>query len=241
MDKHIYIHSEAVHNMRAPLEVAPIIMDMLKPKSILDVGCGLGTWLKAFQGLGVKDCLGVDGNHVDRSMLKMDAQFFHAQNLAEKWNLNRRFDLVISLEVAEHLSHEHADMFVRTLVNHADRVIFSAAIPGQGGQNHLNEQWLSYWEQKFSTHDFVLYDVLRPKIWNNPHIEVWYKQNMVLFCKRGLPLAVEIPGTCLDIVHPQLFSFYVKQASRAEMFETGKLGVRTAMSSLIKALRNKLK
>src|SRR5260221_12957101 len=141
----IYHHSEAVHNMETPRQVVPKIMDMLHPKSVLDVGCGIGTWLKAFEEEGVLDLLGLDGDHVDKRLLKIRPTQFKIQNLMNRWSVNRKFDLVISFEVAEHLPAQTSDLFVEMLVNHSDTILFSAAVPKQEGQNHLNEQWPSYW------------------------------------------------------------------------------------------------
>ncbi len=124
----LYIHEENVHNLTAPREVIPIIMSITTPKSVLDVGCGIGTWLKVFEEHGIKDYLGVDGNYVDFKKLKISQEKFHTQDLREYWSLNRKFDLVISLEVAEHLPEANADQFVKILVEHSDSIIFSAAI-----------------------------------------------------------------------------------------------------------------
>ena len=239
-----YIHDEAVHNSRAPNEVVPIIIELIQPKSILDVGCGIGTWLQAFNQFGIKDYLGVDGSYVDKNLLKISDEFFRARDLRKLWDLNRKFDLVISLEVAEHLESEYAEHFVTTLVNHSDVIVFSAAIPGQSGQNHINEQWLSYWQEKFDKVGYILHDVIRPRIWTNEKVDIWYKQNMVIFCKQGHPLNQKLKETSsgyIDVVHPDMFSFYRYQAERAQLFEEGKLGLKSAFNALLKALFNKLR
>src|ERR1041385_1528730 len=136
-----YLHTEDVHNMESPREVVPVIMKVVNPSSVVDVGCGTGTWLKAFEEAGVADILGVDSNDVSPSQLKIPASKFRAVDLTAPWQLDRKFDLAISLEVAEHLPEDKATQFVAAIAGTADYVIFSAAIPGQGGQNHLNEQW----------------------------------------------------------------------------------------------------
>ncbi len=240
----LYIHTEHVHNLTAPREVAPLISDLIKPSSILDVGCGIGTWLKAFEQLGITDYIGVDGSYVDKSLLQIPLEKFNAQDLREAWTLDRKFDLVMSLEVAEHLDKQFAEHFVNTLVRHGDLIVFSAAIPKQGGQNHINEQWLSFWKEKFNAVHYTLYDVLRPKIWANEKVDVWYKQNMVIFCKEGHPLSEQLKvlsSGYIDVVHPDLFDFYRYQAERAELYEQGKLGLKSAFNAFVKALVNKLK
>lgn len=240
----LYIHTENVHNLTAPREVAPLIMDLIAPSSILDVGCGIGTWLKAFEQLGVTDYKGVDGSYVNKNLLQISQDKFEPQDLRQQWNLNRRFDLVISLEVAEHLDEQFAEHFVDTLAKHGDVIVFSAAIPKQGGQNHVNEQWLSFWKNKFNTVNYTLYDVLRPAIWTNPKVDVWYKQNMVVFCKDGHPLNQKLRALSsgyVDVVHPDLFTFYRYQAERAELYEQGQLGLKSAFSAFMKALVNKFR
>ena len=240
----LYLHTEEAHNMRAPRQLVPIIMDLLKPVSVLDVGCGIGTWLKAFEEAGIVDYAGVDGEYVERSSLKVTATKFHSIDLRTPWSLKRKFDLIVSLEVAEHLPEECANIFIKALVSHGDVILFSAAIPGQSGQNHINEQWLSYWQEKFAKEGYTLYDSIRPRIWTNEIVDIWYKQNIVIFCKEGDPLNQKLKETStgyIDVVHPKMFSFYRYQAERAQLFEEGKLGVKSAFNALFKALLNKLR
>lgn len=239
-----YIHTETIHNLKTPKLIAPMILETINPSSILDVGCGLGTWLKAFEDLGIKDILGVDGDWVDRELLKILPNQFAMHDLTLPFDLKRKFDLVISLEVAEHLDVSASEQFVQTLVNHGELILFSAAIPGQGGQNHINEKWLSVWADIFKRHNYILIDFLRPRIWSNPAIEVWYKQNIVLLCKEHHPLIVQLKHyhtPYLDIVHPDLFSYYHAKAVRSIQFEEGKLGIQLAMSAFVKAVINKFK
>lgn len=199
MDK-VYIHTEDIHNFSAALEVVPHIMDSINPQSVLDVGCGIGTWLKIFEQHLVADLMGIDGDYVDRSLMKISPDKFKSIDLKNRWSLNRKFDLVISLEVAEHLPEESADVFVESLVDHGDVILFSAAIPGQDGQYHLNEQWPSYWQQKFLKHGYYFHDVIRPVIWNNENVDWWYRQNAFIV-NRSKPEH----GVVLDLVHPKCF------------------------------------
>jgi SAM-dependent methyltransferase len=233
-----------VHNFEAARHIVPLIMQWMHPRSVLDVGCGLGTWLKVFEEHGVTEYLGLDGNHVDRQLLKIPSSRFQVQDLEANWKLERIFDLVISLEVAEHLKKASAERFVDMLIAHGDVILFSAAIPGQGGQRHINEQWLSFWVDLFGKKQFIMFDAIRPRVWNNVQVDVWYKQNMVIFCKkdhlleerlRGLP-----PGY-VDLVHPELFTFYHRRADRATLYENGRLGIRIALRALIRSIIAKFK
>ncbi len=246
MDKNLspYIHTEDVHNFIAPRLVIPFILSLLEVKSVLDVGCGIGTWLKVFEEHGVRDLIGVDGNHVDQKLLKISPDKFRSHDLREHLNLGRKFDLALCLEVVEHLPESSASLVVNTLVDYSDFVLFSAAIPGQGGQHHINEQWLSFWVQQFEKFGYDMHDIVRPKFWKNENVDVWYRQNMVLFCKRGHPIEkhlLSLASTCVDIVHPDLFDFYFRQSERAAMFEDGKIGIKLAFSSLWRAMVHKFK
>jgi len=239
-----YIHSEEIHNLKTPTSITPLIMEVLNPKSVLDVGCGLGTWLKSFEQLGVHEILGVDSNWVDRKMLKILPNQFYVHDLTEPLNLQRKFDLVISLEVAEHVDESLSKQFVQSLVNHGDLILFSAAIPGQGGQHHVNEKWLSAWVEIFKLFNYKVFDFIRPAIWNDPAIELWYKQNIVLFCKEGHPLELPLrkyEPAFIDMVHPELFTFYRNQAERSIQLEQGRLGFQLAMKAFVNALINKFK
>jgi SAM-dependent methyltransferase len=187
MKKKKYIHDEAGHNMVNPNIVTPIVLSMLPPvNSVVDFGCGIGTWLKAFKNCGAGEILGLNGEWCERELLfkYIDENEFQCIDLERPVHLNKTYDLVISLEVAEHLSEQAADTFVQSLVDAGKMILFSAAIPGQGGFNHVNEQWPSYWENKFQQHGYICYDVIREKIKNDSRIDGWYKQNMFFVIHR---------------------------------------------------------
>ncbi len=199
-----YIHTDEVHNMNAPREVVPIILKMLTVNSVLDVGCGTGTWLRAFEENGVKEYMGIDGEHLSIEKLQVPSKNFLIVDLISVWSLKRKFDLVVSLEVAEHLPESHAEEFVNRLVAHGDNILFSAAVPGQGGQNHINEQWPAYWRDKFLQYGYYFHDVIRPLIWDNNKVDWWYKQNMFLVTKEKNDLSLN-----LSKIHPELFSITI--------------------------------
>lgn len=199
----MYIHTEKVHNTRAAEQIVPFLMQAFNPSSIIDVGCGTGTWLKVFsQQNKVSVLQGVDGDYIDMNKLVMPAEWLLKHDLTKPLSLNRKFDLVISFEVAEHLPESAADIFVDTLTQHGDLIVFSAAIPGQTGQNHLNEQWQSYWADKFAMRGYKAYDIIRPLFWNNESVDVWYRQNMIVYSKHDLPFPV---ATTFNVIHPILW------------------------------------
>ena len=137
---------------RSAVACVPLILETLSPRSVIDVGCGHGEWLAAVMGCGIHDILGIDGDYVDRAQLRIPATAFLARDLTRPLALEKRFDLALSLEVAEHLPASSALNFVRGLTSLAPAIVFSAAVPRQGGCHHVNEQWPWYWKELFSRH-----------------------------------------------------------------------------------------
>ncbi len=172
------------------------------PKSILDVGCGVGTWLKACQELGAKDVLGIDGVKIPEQFLKIETKIFRVMDLTKPFDLKRNYALVLCLEVGEHLQKKHSNTLIKNLTRHGNTIIFSAACPGQGGQNHINCQWPVFWQEKFNLNGFECFDFIREKIWNLQKVEPWYRQNMFL-AKKSKNAGKE---TRLNsYMHPELF------------------------------------
>jgi Methyltransferase domain len=163
--------------------IATIVYELLQPGSVVDVGCGWGSWLLAFHECGVERLLGVDGDHVNTDRLLIDPACFNRQNLAATFAIHGSFDLAICLEVAEHLPRRNARHLVRTLTTIAPAVLFSAAVPSQGGSNHINEQWPSYWRGLFKAENFRMFDCVRPRIRERQDIQWWYRQNLVIYVR----------------------------------------------------------
>lgn len=166
------------------LNIIPLLFEIYKPNSVLDLGCGVGTWLRVFRDqYQVSTILGVDGSYVDTGMLKIDGTEFSSQDLTKYYKAPHKFDLAISMEVAEHLPESSADDFVRSLTDASDIVLFSAALPGQIGTYHINEQYPEYWAKKFMSRGFIPVDCIRKRVWHNEKVEWWYKQNAILYIK----------------------------------------------------------
>jgi SAM-dependent methyltransferase len=201
-DHELCDHGVPIHNTTASGIIVPELIRQFQPQSILDVGCGLGTWLLPFYENNILDLVGLDSDYVDMQQLVIPQKFFIPTDLRQPFDLKRKFDLLLSLEVAEHLPESCADDFVQSLVKHSDVIIFSAAIPHQGGQNHLNEQGFEYWDEKFKKQGYVMHDYFRPKYWKNKMIEPWYRQNMMLVLKQGLE--IEIEPAIFTAYHPEL-------------------------------------
>jgi len=207
-------------------QIVPLLIDWIRPRSVIDVGCGVGTWLRAFRDRGVEDIFGLDGAWVDRPALRIAAESFHEIDLVKPFGIQRQFDLALSLEVAEHLPPESAAGFIASLTALAPVVAFSAAIPKQGGVNHLNEQWPDYWVRLFAERAYEVVDCVRPRVWDNPHVQFWYAQNVFLFVRHDhlthAPVLQEAARSALPlrVVHPrkyeQLNALYEEANARVE-------------------------
>ena len=208
-------------NRASAQTVLGIVFGALRPKSVLDVGCGLGTWLAVAQELGATDVRGVEGAWLDRSLLRVEIGLVETRDLENGFSLGRTFDLVVCLEVAEHLSEAAAGPLVAALAGHGDVVLFSAAIPGQGGRHHVNEQFPDYWAAHFARHGLRPVDLVRPRVWDDPTILGWLRQNALVFAheralaaNEALRREAEIPRP-LSVVHPDAYLARLGQADRA--------------------------
>jgi len=195
-------------------EVVPTLIDLLAPRSVVDVGCGTGAWLSVFRDHAVEDVLGIDGDYVDPESLQIPSNAFLPADLRRPIHVGRTFDMALSVEVAEHIPAESASIYLDSLTRLSDAIVFSAAIPNQGGTGHVNEQWPEYWKDRFETRGYVLIDCLRHRIWNNRNVERWYRQNMVLYVteqqlERDEALQREYAqakGRPLSIIHPATYA-----------------------------------
>lgn len=242
-----YIHDEIFHNTGAASEIFPVLFRYFKPKSVLDVGCGIGTWLEVLDQYGITDYFGIDADYVQKKQLHIPIEKFMSHDLEKPFDLKRKFDLVISMEVAEHLSESVADSFVESLVRHSSVIMFSAAIPYQEGQNHINLQWPDYWINKFKKHGYVFSDAIRNQIWNNSKIDWCYRQNIFLFFDPSKFQGMEVGTSAFSCVHPDLWKSMNRKyqneshfSRRLEECENGKFGIKLSYKILMKALKIKL-
>jgi SAM-dependent methyltransferase len=164
--------------------VVSLLKLILEVRTVLDVGCGDGSWLACFKSSGVPFVHGVDGEWTDQERLLINKEEFTQQDLSKSFDLGKRFDIAISLEVAEHIAPECSAQFVKNLTKHSDLVLFGAAIPYQGGFRHINERWQSDWVELFEVLDYQCFDPLRSQIWQRSDVSVWYRQNMLMYVKR---------------------------------------------------------
>jgi len=195
-------------SLRSAQVVVPIVLGLVKAQSVIDVGCGSGAWLRAFKENGVKTVRGIDG--AQYSELLIDPSEFDKVNLEQPFKMERQYDLAVSLEVAEHLPSRKSRNFVACLTALAPVILFSAAIPGQRGTHHMNEQWPTYWQALFQEHGYRRLDRIRPHILNHSQVEWWYRQNIYLFAsQQGIGRSPVLQGEDafdnLELTHPAVF------------------------------------
>ena len=208
-----FFEGQSGGSRRSAERIVPLVMELVRPGSVIDIGCGVGTWLSVFREHGARRVLGVDGDYVDRQMLQIPAEDFRPFDLTKPLRIEERFDLAVSVEVGEHLPPQAAPTFVETLTLLAPVVLFAASIPYQGGVNHLNEQWPTYWQSLFATHSYEVIDCLRRHIWDDAQVQYWYAQDAMLYASREYlanhaELAREQSRTSLgqlSVVHPRRY------------------------------------
>jgi len=208
---------------RSAMVILPIVFEHANIKSIVDFGCGAGAWLRCAADTGVSDIQGLDGEWVVTEDLCIPPHQFHRTDLTKPVRLDRKYDLAICLEVAEHLPASSAGTLVDSITQASDLILFSAAIPLQGGKHHINEQWQDYWAALFSQRGFAASDIVRSAIWGRPDVEWWYQQNTLLFARGDQPR----PDRSLNMVHPQLVIQLVNPSGRQSlrMLKAGSKGL----------------
>ncbi|MDY6919409.1 MAG: class I SAM-dependent methyltransferase [Pseudomonadota bacterium] len=220
-DKEFYLNQKD-SSYRSAQIVLECLFSLYKPNSIADFGCGVGTWLKAAQELIGNDgeFIGVDGAWGGKEDLLPNFIEFYECDLTKPFQLPKKVDLAISVEVAEHLRAESAETIVDTIVGASDVIMFSAAIPGQGGVDHINEQYQSYWCKLFVERGYTCFDLLRPVIFNDAEVGVGYRQNTLVYVKTNSDAMRKFEGyepanlRMIDIVHPGLLERVLTNGSK---------------------------
>lgn len=179
----VFYKCQCKGSVRSAQRIVPHVMQLTGCRSVVDVGCGLGTWARAFIEQGLSDVVGVDF-HEESGRLVIPPTMFRKMDLHRPIDLGRTFDLAVCLEVGEHLEKEFADVLVDSLVRHGPMILFGAAAPGQGGWSHQNEQWPEYWAARFRARGLVALDCIRPRFWEDAAVDYWYSQNTVLYVRR---------------------------------------------------------
>ncbi len=211
-DRQFYASQED-DSIRSARHVLPIVLDLVKPRSVIDVGCGTGGWLAICINLGVSDVLGIDGYGVPSEILRIPEAQFISADLRKPFAVDREFDLVMSLEVAEHLPRVCERDFVESLSKLGPAILFAAGAPTRSGVGHVNEQWPSHWAALFSEQGYQAIDCVRPRVWDNQEVAWWYAQDTLLYVHEELieqsprlkASGSHVHRLPLDIIHPRLF------------------------------------
>lgn len=197
-------HDETTY---AASQIVSIVTELFPGiSSAIDLGCGVGTFLLACKEAGAMEIKGVEGKWLQKENLRIPETDFEYCDLEKGIAPQKKYGLAICLEVAEHLSEEAGRNLVKSLCTLSDCVLFSAAIPRQGGIGHVNEAWQSHWASIFESFGFSPYDLVRKRIWSDPGIPFWYRQNIIIYSSLpNLPYHPS-PKDQLDLVHPALYA-----------------------------------
>jgi SAM-dependent methyltransferase len=215
---------QSIGSVNSAMVVLPKVLAALPQiNSVADFGCGVGAWLSVINKLGVSEICGYDGPWVNKDMLMIPKESFLEIEFDKDFYVNRKYDLAISLEVAEHIPMKYSSLFVNMLVSASDIILFSAAIPFQGGVEHINEQWPEYWYNLFAKHGYIAMDFLRNQIWNERDVEFWYKQNIMLYVKKEVIKKIKIipfkESKPLSYVHPQQYLSLLDRKSLRQLWQ----------------------
>jgi SAM-dependent methyltransferase len=195
---------------RSAQQIVPHLCAIRPCTSVLDVGCGAATWLNEFHQAGANDAHGVDG-FISETALQVPRNLIQQADLEAPLNLGRQYDWVLCLEVGEHLPPSAHETLVQSLCRHGQLIAFSAAVPHQGGTAHIAERWQSYWTALFQACGYQAHDVVRPYLWDNPEVELWYKQNLIVYAHPDAASSVRRfqiehpPPAILDLMHPDMY------------------------------------
>jgi SAM-dependent methyltransferase len=220
----------------------PLLLELLPAVvSVVQVGCGSGAWMAAAEAEGIGEVAGIDGPWVDTTDFAADRSALVTCDIREPFDIGRTFDLVLCIEVAEHLPARRADSFVADLCRLGPVVVFSAAVPGQGGYGHVNEQWPAYWFTPFESAGYALLDPLRDRMWDDPVGPAYLAQNLLVAVRRsaldrypGLA-AIDTGRPPRSVVHPGTVPGRALTAEEASR----KLGVRDAVETLASVVRQR--
>ena len=217
-----FYNSQVDGSFRSAKVYAELLKSLLAPSSVADLGCGRGTWLKAFAEAGATKLVGFDGSWNNQDRMIDSRIHFIATDLNQPMPRGgSKFDLAVSLEVAEHLKREASALFVQNITSLSDAVLFGAAFINQGGTDHINEQCHSYWAQLFIENGYLPYDVFRPAVWGVSEVEFLYQQNAFLYVKVESVAAAKLEKSgyrpisnleFMNCVHPDLLNIWVGKA-----------------------------
>lgn len=203
-----YYKRHQAGSYQSALQILRFVHSITHFQTMVDYGCGIGTWGNAARSLGTKEYLGIDQHAFDVGYMLISESEYLQGNLQHPIRLRSSYDLAVCVEVAEHISKDFADALVDNVCQNSEVVLFSAALTYQGGTGHINEQPCTYWIEKFRSKGYMPVDCIRPAFWDNEQIEIWYRNNCILYMTcvafdryhKNIPV-VSLPA---DIIHPKM-------------------------------------
>jgi SAM-dependent methyltransferase len=242
-----FYDSHVSRSLAGARHYANIVSSIFRPRSVVDIGCGRGAWLAAFQETGAAKLVGLDGAWLSQNDMLNRFIEFREVNLETFHDTTQlgRFDLAISVEVAEHLQPSRSDGFCRLLTSFADSVVFGSAFNHQPGTNHINLRLCSFWGLLFASKGYAAFDLFRPPLWGNDDVAFYYQQNTFFYTRREgevfnrLLMAGITPIENLnfmDCVHPSLLNTYAERPllSKKAMKNFAKANIPERFQGLLK-------
>lgn len=212
-----YIHNTQEISYKGSVD--PVVSHLIKifnPQSVIDIGCGYGKWLEEFYNCGVTDILGIDGDYIDKEKLTIPIENFKDFDLERPIIIDKKYDLLLCLEVAEHLTPERAKSLIYDLIKLSDTIVFSAAIPFQPGKGHINGQYPQFWLKLFEENNFNCYDIIRPIYWNNNQVEWWYRQNILVFINNKCSVSFKETKAVNPLISAELYEYHIETIKQLE-------------------------
>lgn len=167
---------EIQHASLFPQKTLDKAIGYFHPQSVLDIGCGTGKALDYFLDQGI-NAVGVEGSRKAIAHAK-NKELIVRYNLEKVLDLYRKFDMIWSFEFVEHVHPRAIKNLIQTFSNHSDKIVMSAAVPGQGGCGHFNEQLPAYWIEHFETCGYRLNKIKTEDLKSTGEL---YVQNILVF------------------------------------------------------------
>lgn len=183
MEQVTYKFSVTRYNYESAKKILSVIVPLLpKVSSVLDLGCGLGAWSSVLEEqLNPKlELIDHPATPIEELLVE-DKSVFKPLNLDISLPCEGQRDMILCIEVLEHFKEEVALRLHDFICNSTDLVLFSAAVPGQGGIGHINCRRHSYWHDKFSNRGFKYFDGFKSEIVHDQAIPFWLRQNLFIY------------------------------------------------------------
>lgn len=188
-----FFYNNCLATASMALYMTPYLIKLFDVNRVLDIGCATGLWLKAFRMCGVEG-IGIEGSTIPDRLKMVPANYIVQKDLRLDIDTYKGYDFVMSVEVAEHIEAEYADIYVNNLTKHeANTIFFTGAPPGQGGDAHVNCQPKSYWVEKMAKngytntleYDAAIHEAAAGASEEGAFIHHWFLPNFMVFKKEN--------------------------------------------------------